>query len=303
MNDIQLTRIKEMIANNNTEDAILELKKTLSGPQVGDYEKVMITMEAESNNLKGDYLKGLIENAEYRRERLKLNHRVLELVNLILLSDKNKTLNFRKDTRLIADPINRQEMLGQFSKELFDNGEYGILRQKGAFSSFSIPNREPFDPIWLERDGNDLRNIHHYECSWLERKWLEVHVTKTYCRLIINPSIARGIAQKKGRKAALLRLKCSLDFFESNKDRVDIVTTTDLKENITILGNWFVSQSNTVTNKGYGNTMFEWDKSIVEAEIKTFDLEFQSLLESKGMDIYESKKDTLGQIRKLIDEM
>lgn len=119
MNDIQLARIKEMIANNNTEDAIIELKKTLSGPQEVDYEKVMITIEAESNNLKGDYLKGLIENAEYRRERLKLNHRILELVNMILLSDKNKASNFRKDKRLIADPINRQEMLGQFSKELF----------------------------------------------------------------------------------------------------------------------------------------------------------------------------------------
>ncbi len=302
MKQIQFTHIKNLIATGKIEEALVEFEKVISNTS-STYENMLITLGAEAKELKNNYIRGVIIYDEYQRQRNKLTYRSLELLNQVWQDLREKKTPLRKEDKHIADPIGRQEMLGLFAKELWEAGEYGIVRQRAAFSSFAIPNREVSDPIWIERDGNDSRASHHYKSSWAERKWFELHAKATYCRLIIKPSIARKIARNRGKKAAILRLKCLQEFVEVNKDKVDIVSTDTLGENIIILGNWFISKSSTPTDKGYENTSFEWENSLVEKQIQEFDSVFYKLLKVKKMDIYESKQDTLEQIRHLIDEI
>lgn len=302
MEQSEFDHIKKLIIAGDIEEAISVLKTAIKN-YISDYEVTLNVIEAQVKQLKDNFLVGRIKDEEYQRARNDINYRIFELIKQVFRHLNENDSSLRKKRTKTPDPISRQEMLGIFSKDLWDARAYGIIRQRAAFSSFAIPNRAPTDFIWKERDGDEPRLFNHYESSWSERKWLEAHAISTYCKLIIKPSIAREIAVNRGRKAAILRLKCLRDFLVSNNDKIDVITTDSLGENIIIVGNWFFSKSDKPTDKGWEDTAFEWDKLLVENQIEQFDLEFQSLLLAKGMDIYDSKFETLEQIEKLIREI
>lgn len=91
----------------------------------------------------------------------------------------------------IADwPEQRTKMMAQYANRVVDEfGEYGCVRQRGAFSSFSIPDKSEKNPIWKLFDGNTPRPGHHHELQQQERCALERHARARGVYLIIDPTL------------------------------------------------------------------------------------------------------------------
>lgn len=303
MEQSQIILIQDLIAKNKTGDAIIEFKKIASKKDVIDSD-IFVLMEAEFNILKNNHFKGTIIDEDFTRGNLRISSKLLELIGEFTKTAVKNSTTERKEKEIIIDPVSRQERLGYFAKQLYEEGQYGVIRQKAVLSSFAIPNREPSDFLWRERDEIKIRGNNHYSSSYSERRWFENHVLKTYGKLIIQPSLAMDIAKRRGKNAGLLRLKCLLEFLQSNKDKVDVVISDNLKkENQIIVGNWFFSSANKPTDFGFEDTAFEWQKDLVEVQIEKFEFEFNHLIKSKGFDVYDAKDDAIIQIQKLIKEI
>lgn len=298
----QIEDIRNYIVQNETLKAINSLKLIIF-ELFENFKKTISILESDLKRLKGDSINGLISSESYNLEIRKIHNRILDLIEALISEiNENKMLNM--ESSLVLDPISRQENIGRYSKLLYDEGQYGVIRQQAVLSTFSVPNRESSDQIWIDRDKKNPRTIKHFKSSLLERKWIENHVKQSYGRLIIQPSIAIKISEERGKAAAILRLQCMLDFFENNTDKLDIVLSNKpIDRNIIIVGDWFFSTSDTPTIRGHEETYFEWDKERVEQTVKDFDIKFNSILKEKNLNVYEAKYEAIDEIEKILDKI
>lgn len=238
----------------------------------------------------------IISNENRRIEKGKLYSSLLDIIEIITeepLYNKQKILDSIEKTH-----SKRTEIIANESKELFEIHGGGIIRQRAVYSSFSIPNRDENELIWQSINSKFKDQLKR------ERIWLEKHVENKYCKLIIKPT-ALSRLRKKNPNELLTRLQVLHDFLKTNLANIDVITIPEQvlygRKHLTIVGNWFFAESNDPRSKGWENSSISSKE--VDVKIKEFDLEFNKLLERKGISIFDAKQEALFEVSSMIKKL
>ena len=87
----------------------------------------------------------------------------------------------------IADwPETRTELMARYANHITELGASGEVRQRGALSSFCIPNKDLDDEIWKQREGERPRSPYYLTLLRDERRALERHARDSGCKLMID---------------------------------------------------------------------------------------------------------------------
>ncbi len=196
----------------------------------------------------------------------------------------------------------RAMMMAGYAEKVSSLDMYGCVRQKGALSSFHIPDKVITDPVWKERYAPFTRSDHHCRCQRNERLALEKHARENGCRLIIDPYMIKG---KHSAAAQLVRIRSLIEFLESMPDdKVQIVVSKDTKESLTIVGDWFMAESVSVTvTQGYRQTIFTRHAPSIQNRIDLFDHELQELLQKSGWSAHSSRIEAMNALSGIITEL
>jgi hypothetical protein len=198
----------------------------------------------------------------------------------------------------------RAIMMAAYANRILSLRSYGFVRQKGALSSFNIPDKIITHPVWKQRYGNINRGPFHCRMQREERLALEKHARTVGCRLIIDPYISYELF---GTEARLVRLQTLLDFLESmpdDKAQVAVNSHMNTEESVTILGDWFAAESISSTmGQGYRQTIFNHHAPSMQIKIELFDQEFDELIEGLGWDAASSRQEAASLIRNLMTEI
>ncbi len=213
----------------------------------------------------------------------------------------NPTLALYQCAELTED---RAMMMARYANDVLEMGARGRVRQKGALSSFHIPDRVITDPVWKRRYGGLSRSTFHCRVQREERLALTAHVREAGCRLIIDPTI--GYAEY-GPEARVVRLQCLADFLDSMGDdlaQVAIGRHMDEQQSLTIVGDWFAAESvSGAIGQGYRQTIFTRHAPSMQSRIDLFDQEFDGLLADTGWPAEESRSRAVRTLRDLIAEL
>lgn len=196
-------------------------------------------------------------------------------------------------------PEQRTEWLGTWANRVRNLGYAGLFRQRGALSSFCIPDKDITDETWKKREGDQKRSDYYRHLQREERRALEWHATKTGCRLIIDPSL-RFKDRSLGRTVA--RLETLLSFLEAAIDfRVEVVLSPQAREgSLTIVGDWFVAESMVPRPGGYLQTIFNWHAPTVSRWVRRFDEQFMDLCRQQELNPAESRELAIKSIRQTL---
>lgn len=199
---------------------------------------------------------------------------------------------------------NRAEMMANYADDVRELGFHDRVRQKGALSSFHIPEKGINHPVWKARYGSVERGPEHCRLQREERVALEKHAKAEGCKLIINPFICY---EKYGVVAKIVRLESLLEFLESMPDAQCEVAINDQMEHdqsVTILGDWFAAESvSAQIGQGYRQTIFTRHAPSMMNKIEEFDQEFKERLETSGWSAETSRKAAIDLIQKIIAEL
>ncbi|HUV04758.1 MAG TPA: toll/interleukin-1 receptor domain-containing protein [Armatimonadota bacterium] len=171
-------------------------------------------------------------------------------------------------------PETRTQLIAEYAERVRQLASHCRIRQRGAFSSFSLPREHFSDPVWLKRDYPKPRSEHYRMLQWCERMALEEHAVNAGCDLLIDPSVPYD---KKGQQARNVRLETLVRFLESMPESLVRVATTEAarRENTLIVGDWFYCQSMAPKpGVGYYQTIFTWHAPRVLLEMRQFDQMF-----------------------------
>lgn len=198
----------------------------------------------------------------------------------------------------------RAAMMKEYADNLRHFNEYGIVRQKGGLSSFHIPAEPIFDQKWTDRYDPEIRSENHKENQRGERLALQKHADVAGCRLIINP----GYAMKgRTKTASRTRLQEIIDFLKNMPDEKVGIAIEDKSTNVeslTIVGDWFLAESVSFRmGDGFTNTFFTRNAAEITKRIEDFDHELNSLIRSRGWTINNSRKNTIGELSKVINSL
>jgi hypothetical protein len=172
----------------------------------------------------------------------------------------------------------RTAMMVEKATDVLELGYYGTVRQKGALSSFHIPDKPISHPAWQNRYGSPPE-IDEPRCLKLreERQALERHARQAGCRLIIDPSLTY---EKWGQVARKARLQELLEFLQKMPDdRVEIAIKEEMdpEHSLTIVGDWFAAESiSAAIGRGYRQTIFTRHAPSVMRRIEFFDQELET---------------------------
>jgi hypothetical protein len=62
-------------------------------------------------------------------------------------------------TEVVDRPEARTELMVRHARRILDAGSDGHVRQRGIFSSFSLPDADPREPVWDRVDGGRPRTV------------------------------------------------------------------------------------------------------------------------------------------------
>jgi hypothetical protein len=198
-------------------------------------------------------------------------------------------------------PEERTEWLAQYARRVSEFGKYGKFRQRGAYSSFCLPDKDIKDRVWKDREGNRIRSDYYHHLQREERRALEQHARAAGCKLIIYPKLD---LIGRGPKVRPTRLRTLLEFLEEiPDDKCEvIISKRAFGGNLAIVGDWFVAESRAPRMGGYVHTVFDWHASRARRAAKKFDREMESLYKQKGLSLEESLKGAKEEIKKIIEE-
>ena len=187
----------------------------------------------------------------------------------------------------------RTKMMVDYAQGVLHLKYYGHVRQKGALSSFHIPNKPTYDHAWQERYGHSPKDEQLCRLLRKECQALTEHATREGFSLIIDPDLDFSWYGPGARPA---RLRSLLEFFQSVrgdnvKMRVAIDTAMPKEEHLTIVGDWFLAESVSASiGRGYQQTIFTRHAPTILTRIESFDEEINSLFSDQGV-IPESSLD------------
>lgn len=198
----------------------------------------------------------------------------------------------------------RAILLARYSKDIIEMGHFGCVRQKGALSSFHIPDKPISDPVWTRRYGKVKKSQFHCRLQREERLALEQHARQSGCKLIICPYLSYEIYGAEARK---IRLQTLLEFLESISDdlvQVAINQKEDEAENLIIVGDWFTAESvSGAIGIGYRQTIFTRHAPTMQSRIELFDQEFDLLLNKAGWSPQNSRIRAIETLKEIIDSI
>lgn len=199
----------------------------------------------------------------------------------------------------VADvPERRTELLAQCARRVEELGFYGQLRQRGALSSFCIPDCDVNSRVWNQREGTTRRTPYYRQLQREERQALERHARNQGCSLIIDPTMN---LDKRGRGITHTRLSTLLEFLDSMPDDKVAVTPTPRARDgsLTIVGDWFIAESLVPGPGGYRQTVFDWHAPTALSWVRRFDQEFRELA-ATAPKRPRSGQQALNEIRKIM---
>jgi len=202
-----------------------------------------------------------------------------------------------------------------YAKGRFPNHDFRI-RQRAAFTSFSIPDRSPDHPMWTNHAVWNKLGETERELLRRERQILEAHATSFGCVLIIDPFVlpfeaeedigdGKPVPQPKYPVGALIaRLETLLKFLKAQDPTRCAVTIRKgrIHGNRTIIGDWLCADAIVPHYKnGYRQTIFSRHGPTVLSRIQEFDREFDDSLEASGFSRNESCGKAMDEITKIIN--
>lgn len=196
----------------------------------------------------------------------------------------------------------RTKLMVKYASDISKLGFSGHVRQKGALSSFHIPDKSPKDPIWDIRYETEPPGEFRY--GWLrrERQELEIHAKASGCSIIIDPYFSYT---ERGSKARFVRLEELLEFLRSMPDdkvNVGIKEGLSKEEHLTIVGDWFAAEAFANKGKGYLQTMFTRHAPFMRNYIKDFDEDLESLIKKQGTSC-SSREYAIQTIEQIVNEL
>jgi hypothetical protein len=194
----------------------------------------------------------------------------------------------------------RTELLAKNAQRVIDLGGYGKVRQRAALSSFSIPDKDPGNSIWISRDGENQHGPYYHNLQREERRVLEKHATLMGCDLIIDPEFG---LERHGILATRTRLQILLDFLvKMPEDKIRVVINPHARDgNLTLVGDWFSAESvSPRPGEGHRQTIFNWHSPSVLSCMRKFDEQFQDLSQESGKQLVDSKKQTIEIIQSIL---
>lgn len=199
----------------------------------------------------------------------------------------------------------RTKKLIDYSQSL--GSRVGKLRQRSAFSSFSIPNKGPRHVLWDRRESGHSTDESVRSLLRRERIALQTVAVSYGCDLIIDPWIASptdpsGPRLKYSDQASVERLRQQRDFLTDSDDKVRVVMRKgEIDSNVTILGDW-VSATAVVPHykTGYKQTIFTWHAPTVLEHIQDFDRDFQDALDEAGLTPAKAKAQVIATMEQIM---
>lgn len=199
----------------------------------------------------------------------------------------------------------RTMMMANYAKRVLEIGFYGHVRQKGALSSFHIPDKPNSHPVWKQRYGSYKVSEYRSRLLREERIALENHAKESGCSLIINPYLSYD---KYGNKARKVRLETLLEFLEKEsipKEKVKVAISKNIptEKHLTIVGDWFMAESiSGFLGKGYQQTIFTRHAPTIQKRIELFDQELENLLNNKKIPPESSLEIAIAEIKKILEK-
>jgi hypothetical protein len=186
-------------------------------------------------------------------------------------------------------PERRTQMIVHHTRDAQRRGG-GRIRQRGAMSSFALPEEAPNNSIWRERDGLVQRSRFLYDQLFQERLVLGEIAAQYGCDIIIDPTVELKAYGPEARRIRLEQLRRFLLDEDRYPDvRVAVRTRTE-PGNLLIVGDWFYAESILpVAGAGYRQTLLTWHAPTVWARIKEFDREFRDILKSQKIGNEQSR--------------
>jgi hypothetical protein len=209
----------------------------------------------------------------------------------------------------------RTALLTEWTQRLIDDGEFGRIRQRAAFSSFSIPSRGPANEVWEVREGNSPRSHEVRALLRKERDLMERHAREAGCDLIVDPYV--HVVERQTGSARLeavhaprstrVRLEILRDFLQSMPDdKIRVVFQRGkIDGSFSSVGDWFFAEA--VVPRylgGYRKTIFTEHGPTVLSRIEEFDRELRELLDDMwpgGQSSREVAISTIGEIIEGLD--
>lgn len=215
----------------------------------------------------------------------------------LVLSSHNELMNAVE----ISDWSERRaQLLAHDCRLVTELGYSGRVRQRASLSSFSIPDKDPSNPIWSKRDGDVPHDPYYHNLLREERRELERHARKEGCKLIIDPTFC---LERNGPVATQTRLKILLEFIESMpEDKIEVVMSEQARSaNLTVLGDWFSAESvSPHAGEGHRQTVFTWHPPIVLGVMRKFDEQFAEIAKENDLDPAKSRSQAIQCIHEII---
>ena len=197
----------------------------------------------------------------------------------------------------------RAVTMAKYANDVIALGYRDVVRQKGALSSFHIPDKTIEHPVWRDRYGGQDRGPNHCRLQREERIALATHASFAGCKLIINPTIDYP---QYGESARIVRLRCLLDFLESMPDdkcQVAFNVQMGHSESVTIVGDWFSAESvSAQIGRGYRQTIFTRHAPSMVSKTDAFDREFDEQLDANGWSAKTSRTRAIEEIQRILDK-
>jgi len=197
-----------------------------------------------------------------------------------------------------ADQLHeRTRMLVGYAKHLLQSVGPCRIRQRMAFSSFSLPDRNAKHPDWDLREGTDRRPDEVRRDLRLERSLMEQHAREAGCDLILDPYVGAEEGKpplseprlKHELGPSIKRLQILKEFMEHMPDdklRVGICRGK-IDGSLSLIGDWVSAEAVVPHYKGgYKQTIFTRHAPTVLAKVEEFDRDLEELIdeaETKGL--------------------
>lgn len=301
-----------LIAEADIEEALKVISLSFDFLPSEDHEKIKkdyLLLKSRYSNLRKEIRRNLINLESRSRERDSICNHLIEI-----LEDLKKAVTespVQELTRLIeqTNEKNRElrtDIITRILKLSAESGQFGIIREKGNFCSFSLPNRPVTHPVWNKLNWKNDENRSFAKKLRLQRYWLEKHIFYQSCKLIVN--LDADLKFEAGEHT-LYRMKALLEFIKTNRDRVDIVDTSHQKkeyENLLILHDEdeegldfsFFAESTLPKDSGIEDTLISLEEDKILEKSDQFDKEFEEMLD--GMDVYEARNRVIKKLEEKI---
>jgi len=187
------------------------------------------------------------------------------------------------------------------------------IRQRMAFSSFSLPNEDTHHRDWDIREGNSPRSQEVREKLLEEREVMVKYAEEYGCDLILDPyvKIEKRVAPNESMQlkhapaATAVRVKWLLKFLENmtdDKARV-VIRKGCIDDSLCMVGDLLMAEAVVPHYKdGYKKTMFTNHAPTVLSHIRDFDKQFARLDKTSTSEDPSSRVVAIERLKALLQE-